>query len=112
MLVLWVALAAISRNYPQSTTPESWLRIAEMTTLATLGLLASLKKWPLLMLAGLLKVSLFPAPQWNPPFIFTMITAFSVSALVWWLFTRGGEVTLPRGLIAGMLIGWLTPPLM
>jgi hypothetical protein len=182
MLVLWLVLAAINRDYPQSTTPETWLRIAEMTALAILGLLASLKKWPLLMLAvflasffpvgvyllgvpsvfrligvadllylvaalwllvgwlrsfsengwvgnlrnwvwisssvfalfaGLLKAALFPAPQWNPPFVFTMITAFGVSALVWWLiFLRSGETTLLRGVIAGMLVGGLTPPLM
>jgi hypothetical protein len=180
MLVLWLTLAATSYSYPQSTTPESWLRIAEMAALAALGLLASLKKWPLIMLAiflvsffptgiyllgvpsifrligvadllylvatlwllvawvcasqemgraselsgwlwisssvfallaGLLKVSLFP--QWNPPLIFPMITAFGVSALVWWkLFLRSQNVGLLRGLIAGVLIGGLTPPLM
>jgi hypothetical protein len=182
MLVLWLALAATGRDYPQSTTSDTWLRIAQMTVLAILGLLASLKKWPLLMLAvflasffpvglyllgvpsvfrmigvadflylvaalwllvawvrtfpergwlgdlrnwtwisssvfallaGLLKAILFPAPQWNPPFVFTMITAFGVSALAWWLlFLRPQETTLPRGLIAGMLVGGLTPPLM
>jgi hypothetical protein len=182
MLVLWLALAAISRSYPQSTTSETWLRIAEMIALAVVGLLASRKKWPLLMLgvfsasffpvglyllgvpsvfrligvadllylvatvwllvawlcafsengwvrnlrnwvwisssvfallAGLLKAALFPAPQWNPPFVFTMIAAFGVSALAWWLlFLRDQVTTLPRGLIAGMLIGGLTPALM
>jgi hypothetical protein len=182
MLVLWLALAATSRYYPQSTTSDTWLRIAEMTALAILGLLVSLKKWPLLMLAvflasffpvglyllgvpsifrligiadilylvatvwllaawartfpergwlgdlrnwlwissgvfvllaGLLKAALFPAPQWNPPFVFAMITAFGVSALAWWLFfLRPRETSLPRGLIAGMLVGGLTPPLM
>jgi hypothetical protein len=181
-LLLWLVLAAISRSYPQSTTSETWLRIAEMIALAVVGLLASLKKWPLLMLAvflasffpvglymlgvpsvfrligvadllylvatvwllvawlgafsengwvrnlrnwlwisssayallaGLLKAALFPAPEWNPPFIFTMITAFGVSVLVWWLLLlRPRETTLPRGLIAGMLIGGLTPALM
>lgn len=180
MLILWVILAAISRDYPQSTTPESWLRIAEMATLAALGLLASMKKWPLVMLviflvsffptgiyllgvpsifrligvadllyliatlwllvpllcsflekdwvrnlrnwiwissnffallAGLLKVSLFPL--WNPPLIFPMTTAFGVSALVWWLLFRYSQnVNLLRGLIAGVFIGGLTPPLM
>jgi hypothetical protein len=139
MLVLWLALAVVGRDYPQSTTPEAWLRIAEMSALAILGLLASLKKWPLLMLvvflasfipvglyllgvpsvfrligvtdllylvaafwlladwlrsfpengwvgnlrnwvwisssvfallAGLLRISLFPAPEWNTPIIF------------------------------------------
>jgi hypothetical protein len=180
MLILWVILAVISRDYPQSTTPEYWLRIAEIAALAALGLLASMKKWPLVMLviflasffptgiyllgvpsifrligvadllylvaslwlllallcsflekdwvrnlrnwmwisssffallAGLLKVSLFP--QWNPPFIFPMITAFGVSALVWWkLFLRSQDINLLRGIIAGVLIGGLTPPLM
>jgi hypothetical protein len=180
MLVLWLVLASISRNYPQSTTPETWLRIAEMTVLAIVGLLAGIKKWPLLMLAvflasffpvglyllgvpsifkligvadllylvaslwllaawlrsfpgkgwtgdlgnwlwisssvfallaGLLKIALFP--EWNPPFIFPMITTFGVSALVWWLFfLRSEKATLLRGLIAGMLIGGLNPPLM
>jgi hypothetical protein len=182
MLALWAALAAISRNDPQSITSETWLRIAEMMTLAIVGLLASLKQWPLLMLvvflisffpiglyllgvpsiykligvadllylvatlwllaawlrafpknswirnlrnwmwisssvftllAALLRVSLFPAPEWNTPIIFTMITAFGVSALVWWLFfARSDEAKLSRGLIAGMLIGGLTPALM
>jgi hypothetical protein len=182
MLVLWVALAVISHNYPQSTTSDTWLRMAEMVTLAIVGLLASLKKWPLLMLvvflasffpvglymlgtpsvfrligvadllylgttlwllvawvrtfsekgwfaslvdwlwinsavfallAGLLKASLFPAPQWNPPFDFVMITAFGVTVLVWWLlFLRSRETTLLRGVVAGMFIGGLIPPLM
>jgi hypothetical protein len=182
MLVLWLALAAISRDHPQSTTPETWLRIAEIVALAALGLLASLKKWLLLMLvifllsffpiglymlgvpsvfrligvvdllyliatlwllvawictfqekgrvsnlsdwlwisssvfallAGLLKASLFPSPQWNPPFIFAMVTAFGVTALVWWwFFLRSQNGNLLRGLIAGVLIGGLTPPLM
>ena len=182
MLVLWVALAVISRNYPQSTTSDTWLRMAEMTVIAIVGMLASLKRWPLLMLAvflasffpaglyllgapsifrligiadvlyfvatlwllvawvctfpekgwlgdlrnwlwisssvfalfaGFLKASLFPAPQWNPPFDFVMITAFGVTALVWWLlFLRGRETTLLRGAIAGVLVGGLTPPLM
>ena len=182
MLVLWVALAVISRNYPQATISENGLRIAEMIALSGLALLVSLKKWPLLMLAvflasffpvglymlgvpsvfrligvadllyfvatlwllvawvrtfpekgwfaslrnwlwisssvfalfaGFLKASLFPAPQWNPPFDFVMITAFGVTALVWWLlFLRGRETTLLRGAIAGVLVGGLTPPLM
>ena len=50
MLVLWVALAVISRNYPQSTPSDAWLRMPVMAALALLGLLASLKRWPLLML--------------------------------------------------------------
>jgi hypothetical protein len=182
MLILWLALAAVSRDYPQSNTSGTWLRIAEMILLAILGLLASVKKRPLLMLvvfltsffpvglyllgvpsvfrligvadllylvaalwllaawlrsfpatgwagnlrswvwissgvfalmAGLLKAALFPAPQWNPPYLFTMVTAFGLSALVWrLLFLRPQETTLPRGLIAGMLVGGLTPPLM
>jgi hypothetical protein len=42
-----------------------------------------------------------------------MIAAFGVSALVWWkLFLRSQNVGLLRGLIAGVLIGGLTPPLM
>jgi hypothetical protein len=182
MLVLWVALAVISRNYPQSIPSDTWLRIAEMAAFAIVGLLASLKKWPLLMLAaflasffpiglymlgvpsifrligiadilyfvatlwllvawlrffpengwignlrnwlwisssafalfaGLLRVVLFPAPEWNTPFISTMITAFSLSLLAWWLlFLRRRETTLLRGLIAGAIVGGLTPPLM
>jgi hypothetical protein len=181
LLALWVALAVVSRDYPQSAASENWLRMAEMILLSGLGLLVSLKKWPLLMLAvflasffpvglyllgvpsvfrligvadllyfiaalwllvawvrtfplkgwfgslrdwlwisssvfalfaALLKASLFPAPQWNPPFVFVMITAFGLTALVWWLFfLRSRETTLPRGVIAGMLIGGLTPPL-
>jgi hypothetical protein len=182
MLVLWVALAVISRNYPQSTTSDTWLRMAELTVIAIVSLLASLKRWPLLMLAvflasffpaglyllgapsifrligiadvlyfvatlwllvswvctfpekgwlgdlrnwlwisssvfalfaGLLRVNLFPAPEWNTPFISTMITAFGLSVLAWWLlFLRGRETTLLRGLIAGAIVGGLTPPLM
>lgn len=179
MLALWAALAVVSRDYPQSTAPATWLRMAEMILLSGLGLLVSLKKWPLLMLvvflasffpvgfyllgvpsvfrliavadllyffaalwllvawvrtfphkgwfagmrdwlwissavfalfAALFKASLFP--RWNPPFVFAMITAFGVTALIWWLFfLRGREATLPRGAIAGVLIGGLTPPL-
>jgi hypothetical protein len=65
------------------------------------------------LLAGLFKASLFPARQWNPPFIFPMITAFGLTVLVWWLLIlRSRKITLVRGLSAGMLIGGLTPPLM
>ena len=64
-------------------------------------------------LAGLIKAVFFPSPEWNPPFIFPMLTAFLVTAFFWWLLVgRRYRTNLAWGAIAGAIIGLVTPPLM
>ena len=99
MLVLWLALAAVSRNYPQSTTPETWLRIAEMTAIALLGLLAGLKKWPLLML-GVFLASFFPVGLYllGVPSLFRLIGVADLLYLVaaLWLLVALPKIAIPN----------------
>ena len=65
------------------------------------------------LIAGLAKAVIFPAPTWNPPFIFPMLTAFFAAVFFWWaLVERSGKTTSGRGLVAGGLVGLATPPLM
>jgi hypothetical protein len=61
------------------------------------------------ILAALLKAVFFP--QFDPPVLWHMLTAFLVAALLWkWLVTRGDKVTSVWGGSVGALIGLLAPP--
>jgi hypothetical protein len=83
MLIVWLAFAIHSRNTPQSTTPETWLRIAEMAALAGVGLLASLKQWTLIMLAVFL-ASFYPVGLYllGVPSVFRLIGVADLLYLV------------------------------
>ena len=63
--------------------------------------------------AGLTKLLLYPAPDFNPPALYVLSASFLLASSLWWLLiVRGGNITICRGFVAGACIGWATPLLM
>lgn len=65
------------------------------------------------LLAFLAKLIFFPGPQFNPPAAYAFVSGALTGALLWCLLITGpGIISLPRGAIAGLLVGFLSPLLM
>jgi hypothetical protein len=63
--------------------------------------------------AGLTKLLLYPAPDFNPPALYVISASFLLASSLWWLLiVRGRSITIRRGFVAGASIGWATPLLM
>lgn len=82
----------------EPASPRAWIWIA--------GALFAL-------IAGLIKALLYPWPEYNPPAIYPMVTAFAIAVTLWSrIVMRRGTVTVLSGVFVGAVVGLATPPVM